>query len=169
MLHRQKKLPAYSTINNLDVRKVICVVFILTPIGKGGNLFTECVDGCKDFVAIRWLIYCITESVLYYVVCMETASWNWMSDVDSAHQTVNVFKIADDGFKEVQKKDMVEAATPQNSMMTDGLRKYLAFFCIGFLEVLSDIKMNCVVKKVRLFFPGLLQKKNNCVLNNSCQ
>jgi hypothetical protein len=92
-----------------------------------------------------------------------------MSDVDSAHQTVNVFKIADDGFKEVQKKGMVEAATPQNSMMTDGLRKYLAFSCIGFLEVLSDIKMNCVVKKVRLFFSGLLQKKNNCVLNNSCQ
>jgi hypothetical protein len=33
-----------------------------------------------------------------------------MSDVDTAHQTVNVFKIAEDGFKGVQKKDIVEAA-----------------------------------------------------------
>jgi hypothetical protein len=58
---------------------------------------------------------------------METATWNWMSDVDTAHQTVNAFKIAEDGFKEVQKKDMVEAAKPQNAMMTDGLHKYAAF------------------------------------------
>ncbi len=41
---------------------------------------------------------------------METATWNWMSDVDTAHQPVNIFNITDDGFKEVQKKGMVEAA-----------------------------------------------------------
>ena len=61
---------------------------------------------------------------------------------------------------------MVEAATPQNSMMTDGLRKYLAFSLHWFLGgskedfcAKSDNKMNCVVKKVWLFFPGLLRKK----------
>jgi hypothetical protein len=42
---------------------------------------------------------------------METATLNWMSDVDTTHhQPVNVYKITDNGFKEVQKKDMVEAA-----------------------------------------------------------
>ena len=76
----------------------------------------------------------ITESVLYYI-CIETATRVWMSDVDTAHQTVNVFKIAEDGFKEVQKKDMEEAAKPQNAMMTDGLRKYSAFPLHWFLEV----------------------------------
>ena len=61
-------------------------------------------------------------------------------------------------------------------MMTDGLRKYSAFpwnwFFGGSKEDLCakpDKKVNRVVKKVRLFFPGLLQKENHCVLNNSCQ
>jgi hypothetical protein len=71
---------------------------------------------------------------------------------------------------------MVEAAKPHNALMRDGLRKYSAFslhwFCGGSKEDLCakpDNKMNRVVKKVRLLFPGLLQKENHCVLNNSCQ
>ena len=42
---------------------------------------------------------------------METATRVWMSDVDTANHRFNVFKIAEDGFKEVQKKDMEEAAS----------------------------------------------------------
>jgi hypothetical protein len=99
------------------------------PTGKGDKLVTECVTGCKGSAVIscttfwngledecgsflvRRLICRITESVLLcYIVCMETATWNWMSDVDTAHQPVNIFNITDDGFKEVQKKGMVEAA-----------------------------------------------------------
>jgi hypothetical protein len=36
----------------LVVRKLICIKFILMPIGKDDNLFTECVVGCKDSVVI---------------------------------------------------------------------------------------------------------------------
>jgi hypothetical protein len=43
---------------------------------------------------------------------METATRVWMPDADTAHQPVNVFKIAEDRFKEVQKKVMDEAAKP---------------------------------------------------------
>jgi hypothetical protein len=45
-----KEAAGLSTTNYLVVGKLICVVFILTPIGKGDNLFTECVVGCKDSV-----------------------------------------------------------------------------------------------------------------------
>ena len=62
----------------------------------------------------------------------------WMSDVDAAHQTVNVFKIAEDGNKyEFQKKDTMEEATkPHDAMMTDELRKYstLLSLCTGFFR-----------------------------------
>ena len=74
-----------------------------------------------------WIrLICITETVLHYI-CGDTGTRVWMSDVDTAHQPVNVFKIAEDGFKVVQEKEMEEADKPQNAKMTDGLGKCSVF------------------------------------------
>ena len=152
----------------LVVGKLICVVFILRQLAKVTICSRNVSLGAKTLLGLV-SISCTTFR-------METATRVWMSDVDTANHTFNVFKIAENGFKEVHKKDMEEVAKPQNAMMTDELRKYSAFpwnwFFGGSKEDLCaklDNKMNHVVKKVMLFFPGWVQKKNHCVLKNSCQ
>ena len=94
-----------------------------------------------------WIrLICITETVLHYI-CGDTGTRVWMSDVDTAHQPVNVFKIAEDGFKVVQEKEMEEADKPQNAKMTDGLGKCSVFSLYWFLVLLRKPFVQCATTK----------------------
>ena len=112
----------------LVVGKLICVVFIIRQLAKVTICSRNVSLGAKTLLGL-FSISCTT-------FCMETATRVWMSDVDTANHTFNVFKIAEDGFKEVQKKDMEEAASHKMLWWRMDYASTLLFLGIGFLEVL---------------------------------